>query len=216
MTSEKMNLKSKLFDTIRIKSRSPVREEQTVKPPCAWPGCDQPGQHRAPKGARAEGQFHHFCLEHIRKYNQSFNYFEGMDDSEVAESLRRNAQTGDRPTWKMGTNGAAGSGARANSARPRDFTAKRINDPFNVFARFKRAQARNPIKEKERSLLAADRHALEMLGLDKHSDSKTIKSAYKTMVKRHHPDANGGDKASEERLRNVIQAFNHLKAKGFV
>ena len=34
------------------------------------------------------------------------------------------------------------------------------------------------------------------------------------LVKQHHPDANGGDSASEEKLREIIQAYNHLKQSG--
>ena len=42
-----------------------------------------------------------------------------------------------------------------------------------------------------------------------------IKSRFKVLVKRHHPDANGGDRGSEERLREVIHAYNYLKSAGF-
>ncbi len=61
-----------------------------------------------------------------------------------------------------------------------------------------------------------DRAAFEVLGLEGRKPSNDIKSAYKALVKLHHPDANGGDKGSEDRLRNIISAYNHLKQRGFV
>ncbi|MFO1060844.1 MAG: DnaJ domain-containing protein, partial [Dongiaceae bacterium] len=34
---------------------------------------------------------------------------------------------------------------------------------------------------------------------------------YKSLVKRLHPDANGGDKAAEERLKHINLAYSTLK-----
>ena len=73
-----MKLDSKYFDRIRIRSRHPEPEPEAKVPGCGWEGCDQPGLYRAPKGARAIGEYHHFCLEHVRHYNQVFNFFAGM------------------------------------------------------------------------------------------------------------------------------------------
>ncbi len=61
-----------------------------------------------------------------------------------------------------------------------------------------------------------DRRAFETLGFKTGAKSDEIKRAYKALVKIHHPDANGGDKAREERLRSIIAAYSHLKLKGFV
>ena len=100
-------------------------------------------------------------------------------------------------------------------ARPNDQT-RRFNDPLHIFARYARAQARNPQAERQRPLHELDRRAFETLGLHGHARADDIKHAFKSLVKIHHPDANGGDKASEERLRTIIAAYTHLKAKGFV
>ena len=69
-----MKLDSKLFDRIRIRPRH-FEEPRQETPPCAWEGCDQPGIYRAPKGNRAIGEYHNFCLEHVRHYNTAFNFF---------------------------------------------------------------------------------------------------------------------------------------------
>ena len=42
-----------------------------------------------------------------------------------------------------------------------------------------------------------------------------IKGRFKELVKRHHPDANGGDRSSEDKLREIIEAYNYLKSAGY-
>jgi hypothetical protein len=209
-----MKLDSKLFDRIRIKSRHPEPEPRVQTPRCAWEGCDQPGIYRAPKGNRAVGEYHNFCLEHVRHYNTAFNFFAGMSAEQMEANLNQSAQTDGRPSW--------GFGARANSAGPRmprgaaRDPSKRFNDPLNIFARYNWQQKKNPQGERVRPMHEPDRRAFETLGFPGHAKGDEIKTAYKRLVKIHHPDANGGDKASEERLRAIIAAYTHLKAKGFV
>jgi DnaJ-domain-containing protein 1 len=58
--------------------------------------------------------------------------------------------------------------------------------------------------------------ALLTLELGGDATPAKIKSRYKELVKRHHPDANGGDRSSEERLREIIQAYNFLRANKLV
>jgi DnaJ-class molecular chaperone len=58
--------------------------------------------------------------------------------------------------------------------------------------------------------------ALMTLELDGSATQAKIKARYKDLVKRHHPDANGGDRSSEDRLREIIQAYNYLRANKLV
>lgn len=211
-----MKPNSKLFDNIRVKPRRGGETKRPEEPACDWEGCDKPAPYKAPKGPRANGEFHHFCLEHVREYNKSFNYFADMEQDELGATMRRTADTGERPTWGMGANAHGRGNPKPRQHRARDFSARRLNDPHNFFARVARNQGRNPIKERERRILEADRRALETLGLEGQQTSADIKAAYKGLVKKHHPDANGGDRSSEDRLRAIIAAYNHLKQKGFV
>ncbi len=210
-------LSSNLFNSIRIKPRR-RGAEKPEGPQCEWEGCDKPGNKRAPKGKAAEGEFHHFCLAHVRQYNKTFNYFAGMDDRAVADEIRAQQSTGGRPTWTQGTNGAARGRKPPNPGpanQPRS-TDKRFADPLNLFARAARNQGRRPMTERELRLLETDKRAFEVLGFTTRVQADELKKAYKALVKLHHPDANGGDRGSEERLRAIITAYNHLKAKGFV
>lgn len=210
-----MKLDSKLFDRIRIRSRKPEVVRQAT-PPCAWEGCDQPGIYRAPKGRRAVGEYHHFCLEHVRHYNTTFNFFEGMTNEQMDEHLRRTAETDGRPSWGFGAKADSSGPRMPRGARP-GAGPKKFNDPLNIFARYNWQQSKGgPKKQPVRPLHEPDRRAFETLGIVGQAPAEEIKSAYKKLVKIHHPDANGGNKASEERLRAIIAAYAHLKQKGFV
>ena len=205
-----MKFESKLFDTVRIRPRR-AEEPRVAAPPCAWEGCEEPGLYRAPKGNRAEGQYHNFCLEHVRHYNTAFNFFAGMEAEDIAAQVSRSAQTDGRPTWGLGSKPGAGPAQPRPHAR-----GQRFHDPLHVFARYQRAQSRSPAAPKARNLLEPDRRAFEALGLEGGAPASEIKRAYKSLVKIHHPDANGGDRSSEERLRTIIMAYTHLKNAGFV
>jgi len=220
-----MKLESKLFDKVRIQPRhrqaAPVVDDVPV---CAWEGCEEKGHFKAPKGRRSEGQYHHFCLEHVRHYNTAFNFFEGMQPDEMEAELVRERATDGRPAWGLGARpagpGAAGPGnppggdpyARTGVRQ----NGRRYSDPFNIFARYRRTKAQEPQKERVRPLHEQDRRAFETLGFEGFAKPAEVKAAYKSLVKLHHPDANGGSRSSEDRLRTIIAAYAHLKQKGFV
>lgn len=211
-----MSIDSKLFDRIRIQPRHPRQETQDDVPDCAWEGCDQPGIYKAPKGHRFEGQYHHFCLEHVRHYNTAFNFFSGMTDKEREAHLYRTSETDGRPSWGLGSKPGAYAGPRMPKRDP-NAQGKRFSDPLHIWARYRRANASAGARpEREIKLNENDRRAFEALGFKAGAKSDEIKRAYKALVKIHHPDANGGDKSSEERLRSIIAAYTHLKQKGFV
>ncbi len=184
---------------------------------CEWEGCDKPGDKRAPKGKKAQGEFFNYCVAHVRQYNKTFNYFSGMGDTEAAEAVRNDRFTGGRPTWEHGAHGAARSTSRKKTgeAGAREQVDKRFADPLNLFARVARNRGRKPMTKRELRLVEVDRQAFEVMGFTNRVSADELKKAYKEQVKLHHPDANGGDRASEDRLRAIITAYNHLKSKGF-
>ena len=195
-----MDLNSRLFDRIRVK---PAQKQapRAKHAPCSIPKCDSPGEFRAPMGRMREGQYLCFCLEHVKEYNASYNYFNGMSDEAVA-NYQREAIVGHRPTWTMGVN-RAGKNFREDTVNPAGYS-----DPFG---NFRSPHHRQPEKTKVRYGLAAMK-ALTTLGLDETADSVAIKTRYKELVKRLHPDANGGDRSTEDQLREIIQAYNYLKS----
>ena len=197
---------SKSFEKIRIR-RDPQAEVKSHAPACQWDGCKEPGTHRAPVGRLREGEYFRFCFDHVREYNKSFNYFSGLKDTEIAR-FQKEALTGHRPTWKMGAGGAGSSSAEFSQVRSgRAGYYNRLRDPYNLFG----GPNHTPRERKAKPLEAK---ALETLGLDTKATGADIKARYKELVKRHHPDANGGDRGSEDRFRDVLQAYRVLKQAG--
>ena len=207
-----MDLNSPLFDRIRIKPT--CDEPQEAKGPvCEHPACKAAGEYRAPKGRDREGQYWQFCLQHVREYNASYNYFAGMSDSAVA-AFQKDAVIGHRPTWAMGMNASGQSRGASAKAEPRDWA---YVDPLGVLRGedFTQARASRAKPEPKRPrYTGAVRRALDILGLDEMADGPAIKAQYKSLVKRFHPDANGGDRSFEERLRDIIKAHDILKTAG--
>ena len=194
-----MNLNSRLFDSIRVKTAA-KRQAAPVEIRCDHPGCTQVGAFRAPMGRDREGQYFCFCLEHVREYNATYNYFDGMSDDAVAK-YQKEAIVGHRPTWNMGVN-RAGKGHREEGAESAD-------DPLGMF----RGRARTgPSPAPSRPAYSdATMKALAALDLDEAATLDRVKARYKDLVKRHHPDANGGDRSSEDKLREIIRAYKFLK-----
>jgi curved DNA-binding protein CbpA len=196
-----MKFDSPLFDRIRVKP-SEDRARRPDAPCCDWKGCGNTATHRAPKGRMRENEYWRFCLEHVREYNQSYNYFSGMSDDAVMK-YQKDAITGHRPTWKMGSR----PGPELGPQSP--------NDPFNMFREFgARGTKSRESAEPPRAVRNAERKALHELGLEVGAGKVEIKAKFKILVKRHHPDANGGDRATEDKLREIIQAYNYLKSTG--
>jgi DnaJ-like protein len=206
-----MKFDSPIFDRIRVKPGQD-RRPRADRSGCQWPGCTCASTHRAPKGRLREGEYWRFCLEHVREYNHSYNYFAGMSDEAVAR-FQKDAVTGHRPTWKLGQ-GSKHPGTHAGNGRSYPgFGA--ATDPFGMFTELggqQKARAEHP---QGRTVRNAERKALDALGLDIDAKAPDIKARFKLLVKRHHPDANGGDRTCEDKLREIIQAYNYLKTAGF-
>lgn len=198
---------SSYFEKIRVR-RDPQADVKAQAPACQWDGCKEPGTHRAPVGRMAEGEYFRFCFDHVREYNKGFNYFSGLADTDIAR-FQKEALTGHRPTWKMGTSGGprtAPDVAQQRSGRAGYYN--RMRDPFNLFGSNQNATPR------ERTAKPLEAKALETLGLTVKATSADIKARYKELVKRHHPDANGGDRSSEDRFREVLHSYRVLKQAG--
>jgi hypothetical protein len=153
----------------------------------------------------------------VRQYNASYNYFDGMNDREV-EDFQKDAITGHRPTWNVGLNlsnkSRQGAGDANGSGGPRP-TTMRAQDPHGFFAWRARAAREAPFEER-RTLKPLERKSLQTLNLPGGATRIEIKARFKELVKMHHPDTNGGDPRSADKLREVIQAYNYLKQAGMV
>ncbi len=200
---------SDIFDKIRIKPRGAKKkeEEQRAANECAWEGCDKPGTHKAPMGRNREGQYINFCIDHVRMYNKNFNYFSGLNDDEIAKYQKENI-TGHRPTWKMNPR-KTGDRVDESSLRATPSWHSKVQARLTPDGKRVATGQRGP-----RKLKRLEEKSLRDLGLPPIATKEQIGKKYKALVKQHHPDANGGDRSSEERLRQIIQAYKTLRSAG--
>ena len=179
---------------------------------CDWPGCSGAGEHPAPKSREKADDRHMFCQEHAREYNKSWNYYEGMSEDEV-EADRRKDTVWDRPSWHFGTINPKAAMAAAMRAG----MGYGVRDDFGVYdehiggARDNKSQADPHIHIGPRPGTPEER-AMSILDLSPPLSAHAIKTRYKELVKRHHPDANGGDKAAEEKFKEIGEAYRILMA----
>ncbi len=164
---------------------------------CDHPGCTAGGDYRAPRARDQLRHFFWFCLDHVRTYNARWNYYAGMSAVEIEAEIR-NDTVWQRPTWPLGSR----VGPRYDP-RVRDFGVFGLEDEEERVA----AAKRRPLSEQEQALIVFD--------LAQPFTYASLKSRYKALVKLHHPDAHGGDKAAEERLKVINQAYTTLKTSYF-
>ncbi|CAA7612923.1 DnaJ-class molecular chaperone [Magnetospirillum sp. SS-4] len=161
---------------------------------CDHPGCRREAEHRAPRSRQQLDEYYWFCLDHVREYNAAWDYYAGMKPEEIEAETRKDT-TWQRPTWPLGMQ----MGKRRFS-----FT---IHDPFDVMDHETDEPRRKP-----RVPATPEEEAMMVLGLAGPLTHDILKARYKELVKRHHPDANNGDKEAEERFKRINQAYNTLKA----
>lgn len=164
-------------------------------PPCEVTGCSARGLHKAPKSSKQLRDYYWLCLDHVREYNQSWDFFSGMSQPEV-ESFMKDAVTGHRPTWRIGT---------------QPFYSRRVLEEAMEELLGKGFAKKQANTESYYPLTAKERRALAVLDLGYPVTAKELKAQYKKLVKRHHPDVNKGDKQSEEMFKRITAAY-HLIA----
>ena len=174
---------------------------------CSQPGCTEHGEFRAPPaggrrpGFDGPGEWRWLCLDHVRAFNSGYNYFNGMSSEEI-EAAQTPYGGWERETRAFSANG---------SPPPRwaDFT-----DPLDAIgARFRHAPPGPAPRVDGRELSAGDRKNLDLLGLGTDVDRRALRMRYAELVRRYHPDRNGGDRSHEKALQAVIRAYTELKSR---
>ena len=169
---------------------------------CDWPECNNIGEHRAPQSRDNLNSFHWFCMDHIRQYNKSWNYYEGMSDKQVEADLRHDT-TWNRPSWPF-----------AGAEKTLNFTGGGPEfDDFNGAFAGPHDPGASEGTTRRHEPDTPEAQAMAILDLTPPVTLKEIKRRYKELVKQHHPDANGGDKAAEEKFKEISLAYATLTAE---
>lgn len=161
------------------------------------PGCSEHAEHKAPKD-RSLSDHYWFCFEHVKDYNAAWDFFSGMNADEVEAQILR-SMYGDRPTWRYDVEGAAAEALKRASWQTYHFTEE---EPPKENFRHKTSTNNPNTPEFE---------ALAILGLEPPITLAGIKTRYKELAKKHHPDLNQGDKKAEDLLKTINMAYTILK-----
>ena len=168
---------------------------------CAVHGCGAPGVFKAPllpANFDGPGRWRFLCLDHVREHNTKYNFFDGMSPDEI--SLAQSPLAGwERPSRKFAHVGADAPPKWSDFADPLEAISGRFG------------HVREPRKPSRFG--KAERRALAVLGLGENADRQQLRQTYSTLVRRYHPDKNGGDRSHEKALQAVIDAYTQLKSR---
>lgn len=162
----------------------PVREVRG----CDWPSCSAVGDFRAPRDRDRLTEYFWFCLDHVRGYNAAWNYYQGMSEDEIEADIRADT-VWRRPSWPF-----------LKALHNASFRPNAMFDDLGLGG-----EAPRPPDDKCAG--AAEVRALVILELRPPVTVSAVKARYKALVKKHHPDANGGAKAAEERFKEISEAY---------
>jgi len=169
---------------------------------CEWPGCAEHGDFPAPRSRAALREYRWFCLGHVRQYNLSWDYYAGMNAEQIEAHIRADT-TWRRPSWPLGTRPKGVQGFIWDSA----------SDPLGLIEDpelFGKGGNAHTVKAAP-NMTPAQHQAMSVMEVEWPVTLQELHGRYKELVKLHHPDANGGDKDAEERLKAVNLAYSTLK-----
>lgn len=171
--------------------------------PCDSRGCEEPGEFRAPgerrPGFDGPGDYRWFCLDHVRAFNSTYDWFEGMSADEIFAAQHPAAG------WEREIRAFSAAAGIDQTPRWADYA-----DPLDAIA--SRARSRQPQPRQDGKILTTEqRRALDVLSLGHEADRGEVRRRYSTLVRQYHPDRNGGDRSFETRLQQVVEAYQVLR-----
>ncbi|MEC9198934.1 MAG: DnaJ domain-containing protein [Pseudomonadota bacterium] len=172
--------------------------QETSTRVCEKPGCEEAGKYRAPRAPDVLDEYLWFCKDHVREYNQQWSFFDGQTEAEL------NAQKSKDRVWERKTKAFTDPEARA-------WARLGIEDPHQVLGENATKNPGKSITGHTRKLPPTERRAIEILEAKDHWTKAEIRKAYKALIKVLHPDMNGGDRSDEDKLQEVVWAWDQIK-----
>ena len=193
-----------------------VRRHYIPDPPpqatrCQHAGCEAEGLYRAPKSPDQLNQYLWFCLDHVREYNKSWDFYAGMNTDQIERQVRFDT-VWQRPTWPLGSWGTSAAARRFAAMDETEFMPDDVREAINARMNAANNRAEAERRRQKQRVASKEEAALAVLELVPPVTWTEIRARYKDLVKRLHPDANGGDKSAEEQLKLVNLAYGTLKA----
>jgi hypothetical protein len=170
---------------------------------CTAPGCNEPGEFRAPGNRSSSfdgpGDYRWFCLDHVREFNAGYDWFDGMSAEEIFEAQHPVAG------WERASRAFSATAGIDAAPRWADFA-----DPLEAISGRARAFRSAP-RSDARVLTPDERRAFEAMDLPLDADRTKLRKRYLELVRKLHPDRNGGDRRHEARLQAVVEAYQSLR-----
>ena len=162
-------------------------QNENAKHICDHPGCSKAGEYRAPKDRNLK-EYYWFCLEHVQEYNAKWNYYGDEGFAEEEDVTRQKFKFSSHIKYSFGF----------------DFSSS-----YDFFDKYSYSGSNTTIR-----LSADEREGLKLMELDYDDLSvDSLKKAYKTAVKKYHPDINSGNSQAEEIFKIISTAYKSLMQK---
>ena len=161
---------------------------------CEWSKCKKIGVYRAPVEKDNSKKFKLLCLEHIKAFNKSWNYFADMKEEEI-ENFIKSDLTWHKPTKSFGSSENFFRILWVNALEDKPGILK-----DSILKNFKKSKFSDK-----------DRDALKILGLKNDTNWSDIQKRFKMLVKKYHPDKNRGSRKYEDILKKITLAYSQLR-----
>ena len=171
---------------------------------CEVEGCSEEAKYRAPKSPKDLENFHWFCLKHVKEYNTRWNFFKNHSEEEFEEEVNL-SKTWGRKTKPFGSKSSANKPHSDGNSRLRFG----IDDPYGFIDSLGNKDT-NSLGAKKR-LNHSEQKALSILGATDAMTKDEIRKLYKILIKDLHPDTNDGKRDDEERMTEVVWAWDQIR-----
>lgn len=169
---------------------------------CDHPNCTNAAEYRAPRSREELRSYYWFCLIHVRDYNKAWNFYAGMDQDQIESEVRHDT-VWQRPSWPLGVH--------ARHTTQLGYRLSQLRDHFGLFSNFLRSDGPGNMGSHQFQKFSPESKALATMNLYTPLSLTSLKARYKELAKRLHPDTNGGDPESEERLKEINEAYETLR-----
>ena len=176
--------------------------EKTFFRKCDKNDCNNEGKFKAPKSRVLLNEYYFFCLEHIKEYNKSWDFYKGLSVNQIENSMREDI-IWNRPSWPL----------KGNHHKVMDQINNFFNEEINDLNPNERENKYFRNKLLDEKLTKDESKALSTFNLDLPLTLDKIKKTYKKLVKIFHPDVNGNDKKAEEKFKEINNSYKILLKK---
>ena len=176
--------------------------EKTYIRECDKIDCKQKGEFRAPKSRKNLNEYYFFCLDHVKEYNKSWDFYRGLTVNQIENSMREDT-IWNRPSWPLKGNPYKVI-EQINNLYDDKINDLNLNYDSSDFFKNKIFNKRFTTEENK---------ALSILNIKLPVTLEKIKKNYKKLVKIFHPDVNGNNKNAEEKFKEINKSYKIILNK---